>query len=281
MGKIALEKMKFFAYHGYYKEEQTLGNHFLVDVYVETNFQRQADHELPIDHDTIYWIVKFEMEKSSRLLENVGKRIIKSIVTKFPKVEVLVRIRKCNPPLGGVVQYSLIETSGRIGLEGMEFFAPIGTYKENKIVANEFIVDVYVNTNFDQAAISDNLADTLNYEAIFWAAKMAMTKPANAPEEAGLRIADNLKSQYKNIFQIEVNLKQKHPPMRGQIQQAAVKIEENHIKQCPKCKGNLLCYNDQNCWCQDFKVLPATRQMLNKLYKGCLCTNCLRGYAVK
>ena len=68
MGKIVLEGMKFFAYHGYYKEEQTLGNHFLVDVYVELYSQEKNEYE------TIYLIVKHEMAKTSKLLENVTKQ---------------------------------------------------------------------------------------------------------------------------------------------------------------------------------------------------------------
>ena len=281
MGKIALERMRFFAYHGYYKEEQTLGNHFLVDVYVEPNAQKLKDYELPVDYETIYLIVKYEMEKTSKLLENVSERIIKSTVTKYPDAEVLVNIRKCNPPLGGRVQYSFVDSIGKIGLEGMEFFASIGNYKENKLLANEFIVDVYVTIDAEKASKSDNLDDTLNYEAIFWSAKTEMGKTGGSLKEAASRIAKNLKNKYNNIFQIEVNLKRKYPPVAGQIPEAAIQIEYDHIKQCAKCKNAMLCYNDGNCWCQDFKVLPATQRMLNKLYKGCLCNNCLRAYAVR
>ena len=36
MATIALEGMRFYAYHGYYEEERTLGNEFILDVYVNT-----------------------------------------------------------------------------------------------------------------------------------------------------------------------------------------------------------------------------------------------------
>jgi dihydroneopterin aldolase len=34
---IELENMKFYAYHGHYEIEQTVGNHFLVNLSVETD----------------------------------------------------------------------------------------------------------------------------------------------------------------------------------------------------------------------------------------------------
>ncbi len=281
MGEIALEGMKFFAYHGYYKEEQTLGNHFLVDVYVETSFQQQSGDGPSIDYTTIYLIVKFEMEKASKLLENVSERIINSIRAKFSNVETLVKLRKCNPSLGGRVQYSYVESTGKIGLEGMEFFAPIGIYEEDQLLANEFIVDVYVNIDVGKASQSDNLNDTLNYEALFWAAKTEMENGGNLLEEVALSIVENLKYKHNNIFQIEVNVRRKYPPVAGQIPQAAVQVQYDHMQECSRCQRDILCYDDENCWCHDFKVLPITQRILDKLYRGCLCKSCLRSYAVK
>ena len=37
MGKIAIEGMQFYAYHGYYKEERHLGGSYMVDVVIESD----------------------------------------------------------------------------------------------------------------------------------------------------------------------------------------------------------------------------------------------------
>ena len=42
MGQIALEGMEFFAFHGYYDEEQKIGNKYGVDLYIETNLNAAA-----------------------------------------------------------------------------------------------------------------------------------------------------------------------------------------------------------------------------------------------
>ena len=285
MGRIALEGMTFFARHGFYEEEQILGNHFIVDVYVETDFsetiQQGAIPEEAIDDEVIYLIARFEMEKPSKLLEHVGQRIVNSIKAKYPDVETKVRIKKCNPPLGGRVKYSVVETSGLIGLEEMEFFAPIGIYKENKLVANEFLIDVFVKVDTTAANQSDNLSDTLSYEAIYWATKTEMGRAAQTLENAAQRIASNLKDKFNNILQIKVNVRKKNPPLRGHIPNSAVQIKHDHTKACARCKRPMLCYNDKNCWCTNHTVLPATSRMISKLYKGCLCSNCIKQYAVK
>ena len=37
MGLIRIEDMEFYAFHGHYREEQIVGNHFMVDVTIETD----------------------------------------------------------------------------------------------------------------------------------------------------------------------------------------------------------------------------------------------------
>ena len=61
MGLIALEGMKFFAHHGYYEEEQVLGNAYEVDVYLDVDFSKAAmteDISQTINFETVFFFVK-------------------------------------------------------------------------------------------------------------------------------------------------------------------------------------------------------------------------------
>ena len=51
MGKILLEGMEFFAYHGCFREEQLIGTKFIVDIDInfDTASAEQSDHL----HDTL------------------------------------------------------------------------------------------------------------------------------------------------------------------------------------------------------------------------------------
>jgi dihydroneopterin aldolase len=108
MGKIHLEGMEFFAYHGHYKEEQIIGTKFIVDLEIvfETSLAEYSD-ELgdTINYQEAYLIVKKEMEINSHLIESVARRILDSLSQAFPQINsVQVKISKINPPLGGKVK---------------------------------------------------------------------------------------------------------------------------------------------------------------------------------
>ncbi|HBH22695.1 MAG TPA: dihydroneopterin aldolase [Cytophagales bacterium] len=106
MGRISLEGLEFFAYHGFYDEEQKIGNKYAVDVWIDTElYQAGIDDKLSetINYESLYEIIKGEMAKPSRLLENIGTRIINSVLGAFPQTKsITVTISKFNPPIGGV-----------------------------------------------------------------------------------------------------------------------------------------------------------------------------------
>lgn len=113
MATIALEGMQFYAYHGFYEEEQIIGNHFIVDVTVDARVNQAArtdDLTRTVNYETIYTICRIEMRKSSALLEHVAQRIMDKIAGQFSNVKtVKVRISKQQPPLGGRVDRAYIE----------------------------------------------------------------------------------------------------------------------------------------------------------------------------
>lgn len=106
MGIISLEGIEFFAYHGYYDEEQKMGNKYSVDIMVATSFLKAAEHDqlsATVNYETLYGIIKQEIKQPSKLLESIAKRIIDKTFRKYPGLEwVQVSISKFNPPVGGV-----------------------------------------------------------------------------------------------------------------------------------------------------------------------------------
>ena len=105
MSLIKLDGMEFFAYHGCFKEEQIIGTKFRVDLTIETNVDEAANNDnihLTINYLNVYQMVKKQMEVKSKLLENVGKRILDELYNQFPGIiKAEVKVSKLNPPLGG------------------------------------------------------------------------------------------------------------------------------------------------------------------------------------
>ena len=113
MGYISLEGMEFYAHHGYYKDEITKGNKFVVDLRFETDLSSPAkSDELSeaMNYEEIYDAVKEQMAIRSNLLENVAYRIGDSLKDKFPQIKALeLKISKLNPRLEGAVERVCIE----------------------------------------------------------------------------------------------------------------------------------------------------------------------------
>lgn len=115
MGKITLEGLEFFAFHGYYDEEQKIGNKYGVDITIESSLQKAGtDDKLSetIDYEELYKIISREMNIPSRLLENIGGRILNAVFANFPLVTfVEISISKFNPPIRGICKRAIVTLS--------------------------------------------------------------------------------------------------------------------------------------------------------------------------
>ena len=106
MGQIALEGMEFFAFHGYYDEEQKIGNKYGVDLYIKTNLLAAGESDKlqqTVNYEVLYRLVAEEMRAPARLLEHVAHRVLDRIMAELPHVRrVRINVSKFNPPLGGI-----------------------------------------------------------------------------------------------------------------------------------------------------------------------------------
>jgi dihydroneopterin aldolase len=106
--QINIEGIKLYAYHGCLEEEARIGAHYIVDVYMTTDFSEAAitdDLKKTLDYCTVYEISKAEMAIRSKLIEQVCDRIFKRIKTAFPSLKTLeVKVTKLSPPMNGDVE---------------------------------------------------------------------------------------------------------------------------------------------------------------------------------
>ncbi len=106
MGQIALEGLEFFAFHGYYDEEQKIGNKYGVDLYLKTDLHAAGTSDKlaeTVNYEVLYRVVLIEMQQPARLLEHLAHRILDRVMNEFPRVRRRrVSVSKFNPPLGGI-----------------------------------------------------------------------------------------------------------------------------------------------------------------------------------
>jgi dihydroneopterin aldolase len=100
--QIKLNKLRFFSFHGLYKEEKKIGGEFEVNVSVSfTAPQTTIDsiYQTP-DYTAIFNLVKEEMNVPTELLETLTMKIGNRIKLEFDQVDaVQVAIQKLHPPI--------------------------------------------------------------------------------------------------------------------------------------------------------------------------------------
>ncbi len=115
--RVELINLEFYAYHGCFREEKVIGNHFRVSFSAETDIETpgKSDRlEDALNYQDLYNMIKAEMEITSNLLENVAYRILNRAGELFPSIVwAQVEISKLNPPLGGKAECSRVVNARR------------------------------------------------------------------------------------------------------------------------------------------------------------------------
>jgi len=108
MGIIKVENIKLYAFHGCLTEEGRIGSEYRVDVTVSADLTKSAltdDLNDTVDYVLLNKIVAEEMAIRSKLLEEVGQRILDRIFNESALVtKAEVAVSKLNPPIGGNVE---------------------------------------------------------------------------------------------------------------------------------------------------------------------------------
>jgi dihydroneopterin aldolase len=112
---ITLHGAEFFAYHGFYPEEQKIGNSFIVDIEVEfttTGTINEDDLSNTVNYEQLYDIACEEMKIPRKLIETVAQAIIDEVIKQYTFVErIQLVIKKLNPLIGAKTKYSSVTTS--------------------------------------------------------------------------------------------------------------------------------------------------------------------------
>ncbi len=105
----------------------------------------------------------------------------------------------------------------RMILEGMRFYGFHGVNPEERVLGQEYLVDLTVEMDLGRAGRSDRLEDTISYTHIYRAVREVMEgEPRNLLEAAAQSIADRVLSDFP-VDSVSVRVKKPHPPIRGSI----------------------------------------------------------------
>ena len=114
----------------------------------------------------------------------------------------------------------------KILVEGIKIYAYHGCLEEEGKIGCNYIVDVTMETDFTEAAKTDDLTKTIDYVIVYDIVKKQMAIRSKLIEQVGQRIVDELKKQFSTLKKVEVKVTKLNPPMNGNVEKVSIIISE-------------------------------------------------------
>ncbi len=124
------------------------------------------------------------------------------------------------------MQLSPLQQMGIVTLEGLEFFAYHGFYKEERKMGNKYHVDLSVALDLSKAAQKDKLSETLDYEVLYQIVSEIMKKPTKLLEHIAHQIIDTIYTNFPQVQSVEVTVAKHNPPVGGVCRWAKVTLKK-------------------------------------------------------
>ena len=116
-----------------------------------------------------------------------------------------------------------------IRIEGMQFYAYHGCFSEEKIVGTHFRVDCSLEVNVKEAALSDDLEKTINYQSVYQLISREMEVKSSLLEHVAYRILKSLHDEFPTLKKSWVSVQKMNPPLGGKIDKVSVEMNSDEI----------------------------------------------------
>ena len=115
--------------------------------------------------------------------------------------------------------------SDQISILGIKAFGYHGVLPHEAVEGQEFIVDLLIILDLQTASRSDQLADTINYADLAQIVHNNIVgERVQLIEKLAGRIADEIKSAYKQILSVSVTVHKPHAPITLDFHDVSVTI---------------------------------------------------------
>ncbi|MGI6242574.1 MAG: dihydroneopterin aldolase [Prevotella sp.] len=111
-----------------------------------------------------------------------------------------------------------------IYIRHLRFHAFHGVEAQERLLGNDYALDLKIQVDVSKAMVSDNVVDTVNYAEVYNLAKREMDVPSNLVEHVAHRIGIAIMEQWPNVDSITVRLTKLNPPMGADCNGAGVEL---------------------------------------------------------
>lgn len=112
-----------------------------------------------------------------------------------------------------------------IAVEGMDFYAYHGCFKEETLIGTNFKVDIYLTVDTALAEAQDDMNGTVNYVEVYNRVKQQVMKPSKLIEHVAARIRDAVLADFPQVQRVKVKVAKLNPPIGEKIREVNVTLE--------------------------------------------------------
>lgn len=111
-----------------------------------------------------------------------------------------------------------------IGLDGAKFTGAIGWYPEERILRNNFVVDLWVTFEAKTPFKDDSLADSVDYMLLHEICRQVFREEAKLIETVAQAIINQIIEQIPLAKKVSIQIKKLNPPVKAQIASSFVQL---------------------------------------------------------
>ena len=115
--------------------------------------------------------------------------------------------------------------ASKIYLDDMHFYAYHGVMEQERLVGGEYSVSLTIEADLTEAVRTDDVADTINYVALYEIVKSEMAVSSKLLEHVAGRIGRRAMETFERITTLTVRVTKLNPPMGADCKGASVELK--------------------------------------------------------
>ena len=114
--------------------------------------------------------------------------------------------------------------ASKIYLDEMRFYAYHSVMEQERLVGGEYSVSLAVEADLTEAVRTDDVANTVNYAALYEVVKSEMAVPSKLLEHVAGRIGRRALDMFERITTLTIRVTKLNPPMGADCKGASVEL---------------------------------------------------------
>lgn len=114
---------------------------------------------------------------------------------------------------------------GYVFIDNLRLHAYHGVLPQERVVGNDYVVNIKVGYPIERACDTDSVEDTLNYAEVAEVVADVMRTPSSLLEHVAGRVVEALKTRFPLVESVNISIRKMAPPISHDMDSAGVELE--------------------------------------------------------